>query len=796
VSVRFNSNTARLAATAGALPTPTNFSFSCWVYNRGAPPANWGNILALFAGNPSGLVEWQVIDDGAQRFDVTGYDGNWDSSDVGSYTDAEWYFVAGYCQGTGAADIWMGVSPADDSGFTYTGTARGASFTPTSYLIGGDSLYDEGLNGNIGYFRAWNDTLTTAELLAEKAASSPVITTNLRNDCPFTDDATDNEINTWTANGTVTYEALEPPVSAPAITGAVTEAATAAETFLGLQRLVGSLTESASAGFDYAAVLPTPITGAVTEAATAADTFLGLRGFSGALTESASAGFSHVGAGHYGMAMTAAATAGDTRLKRADLLAAIPAAATPAETIAAILKRAESVLESSTASDQTSALIAALGAYSAGASADEAWTAQLSGISQLLASAAPTEQVTAAIQKLGALVAAASAAETWTSSLGISGLLTEAATAAETWTPSNWAYIRVQYDEPSPAQNDLDRTEVTIEVEEIAGDDVIHTNAATSSSGGGHIDVTYQVPLGTLTAGTVNVTVYAYDTSNNQSTVASDSQYINIGMNVGLIENATASADAMFAVAALGVDYAAAASPAEAYAATIQKLAVLLSAATTTDTITGVLTLSGGTTEAATALAAFISRVDRLGVVTEPSTAAAAFIAAIDGLSVLVSSASAQDGYLASGAVVANVIDAASAQEVVGALAATLAAMSSSVSAGSLFAAQTVTGFSDAVTEAAASAAVLSALRGLTAGVSESASLAATFALAGQFVDSILDAASAIAFFNAAAQLQSTLTEAASAGAVYDYRGGVGFLIAAVSIVSALSARIEVNEDD
>lgn len=215
MAVRFDAATDRISYS-GSMPDPaTAITVTAWAYitNNTANPATffrvWNAAVSTTitcACNSAGVVNPGYFTAGGSAFIST------------SLSLGTWYRIAVTCTGTaGKFYLAAGTGGATSLG---TGTVAGAA-TPTGITVGGRAPSDasEWFDGRIAYVRAWPSVLTQAQIEAEWASATPVITSGLWADWPLETaaDLTDRSGNGrhLTAGSTAVTTEDGPPLSVP-----------------------------------------------------------------------------------------------------------------------------------------------------------------------------------------------------------------------------------------------------------------------------------------------------------------------------------------------------------------------------------------------------------------------------------------------------------------------------------------------------------------------------------------------------------------------------------------------------
>jgi hypothetical protein len=253
MSVRFDATTDRITYAASNPPDPSSgFTITAWAMVR----VDTNNNATLFRPHV-------VSGDSTSANCATSSDG----------TGGPNYFTAG---GTVTAttnfvvDSWrkIAVTCSSTTGHVYvaavggatehvSGTVGGAA-TPTGITLGGRSAADasEAFDGRLAYVRVWSTQLSQAQVEAEWASTTPVVTSGLWADWPLTvhTDLTDHSGNgrDLVAGATATTTEADPPVATlgtgSGVLGALTGSATGVRTVLGAAAgSLGSLTGAGSA---------------------------------------------------------------------------------------------------------------------------------------------------------------------------------------------------------------------------------------------------------------------------------------------------------------------------------------------------------------------------------------------------------------------------------------------------------------------------------------------------------------------------------------------------------------------
>ena len=212
MSVRFDADTDRISYS-GSLPDPaTAITATGWVYistSTGNPTTFFrlwnagGSTVATVACNSAGVVNPGYFTAGGQAFIST-------SLSVGA-----WYRIAITC--TGTSGIFY-LAPAVGATTSGSGTVAGGA-TPTGITVGGRGPSDasESFDGREAYVRVWSSVLTQAEIEAEWASVTPVITSGLVADWPLLvhTDLTDHSGNgrDLVAGATAVTTEADPPIA-------------------------------------------------------------------------------------------------------------------------------------------------------------------------------------------------------------------------------------------------------------------------------------------------------------------------------------------------------------------------------------------------------------------------------------------------------------------------------------------------------------------------------------------------------------------------------------------------------
>lgn len=210
MSVRFDAANDRVTFT-GTLPDPSaGITATAWAYVS-ASTGTFATFLRLY--NAGTVITWST--DGAlggpAYFTTSGNVINATGFAVGA-----WRQIAISCTGTtGRSYIAVPGSGTEADSGTVSDTAA-----PTAVTLGGRGTSDpaEWFNGRLAYVRLWSVELTQAQIEAEWASASPVVTSGLHADWPLLTaaDLTDHSGNgrNLTAGATAVTTEADPPLTA------------------------------------------------------------------------------------------------------------------------------------------------------------------------------------------------------------------------------------------------------------------------------------------------------------------------------------------------------------------------------------------------------------------------------------------------------------------------------------------------------------------------------------------------------------------------------------------------------
>lgn len=252
MSVRFDAASDRISFAGTMFAVGSGFTMTAWAYVS-VDTDDFATIGRLHSSSGGSTVAtWATGGDGLSGptyFTAGGSVVNSTNMAVGA-----WRKVAISCSGTTAksyACIPAGVTEVD-SGNVSVGT-------PDGLTLGGRSPSDssEWFNGRLAYVRVWTAELSQAQIEAEWASTTPVVTANLWANWPLTSsaDLTDHSGNgrNLTAGTTATSTEADPPLSsnvtgtASAAFGSLTASASGTPTVIGTASAAfGALTAAAS----------------------------------------------------------------------------------------------------------------------------------------------------------------------------------------------------------------------------------------------------------------------------------------------------------------------------------------------------------------------------------------------------------------------------------------------------------------------------------------------------------------------------------------------------------------------
>lgn len=213
MSIRFDAANDRITYT-GTLPDPSSgFTITAWAYVS-VNTSTYATMARLsLASGASTAITWST--------DSNGLAGPAYFTTAGSVTNATgftvgaWRQIAISCTGTTANSYVAipGSATEADSG-TVSDTAA-----PTALTLGGRAANDaaEWFNGRLAYVRLWSVQLTQAQIEAEWASTTPVVTSGLHADWPllYAPDVTDHSGNgrNLVAGTTAATTEADPPIT-------------------------------------------------------------------------------------------------------------------------------------------------------------------------------------------------------------------------------------------------------------------------------------------------------------------------------------------------------------------------------------------------------------------------------------------------------------------------------------------------------------------------------------------------------------------------------------------------------
>ncbi|MCZ4602919.1 hypothetical protein O3S80_03860 [Streptomyces sp. Lzd4kr] len=241
MSTRFDAASDRISFAGTMFAVGSGFTATAWAYVSVDTNAN-STFARLHASSGGGTIAtWATGSDGLSGPNY--FTGGGSVTNATNMAVGEWRKIAISCAGTTGKSYVATVGGATevDSGTVAVGT-------PDGLTLGGRAPADssEVFDGRLAYVRVWTAELTQAEIEAEWASVTPVVTANLWADWPLTDstDLTDHSGNgrNLTAGSTAVSTEADPPL-AETVTGSAAAAFGAlAGTASGVRTVIGSAT--------------------------------------------------------------------------------------------------------------------------------------------------------------------------------------------------------------------------------------------------------------------------------------------------------------------------------------------------------------------------------------------------------------------------------------------------------------------------------------------------------------------------------------------------------------------------
>lgn len=305
MSTRFDAASDRISFSGSMFAVGSGLTITAWAYVS-VDTDTFATIGRLHASSgASTVVTWATGGDGLSGPNY--FTGGGTVTNATNFVVGSWRKVALTCSGT-TGKIYIatvGGATEVDSGTVSVGT-------PDGLTLGGRAPADssEPWNGRLAYVRIWTTELSQAQIEAEWASTTPVVTSGLWADWPLTDstDLTDHSGNgrNLSAGSTAVSTEADPPLgvsgTGSAAFGALTATATgtrsvsggAAASFGALTATAtGTRTVSGAASFNGGA-LSGSSSGTRTVVATATAAFGGLTGsalVTSSITGTATGGF-------------------------------------------------------------------------------------------------------------------------------------------------------------------------------------------------------------------------------------------------------------------------------------------------------------------------------------------------------------------------------------------------------------------------------------------------------------------------------------------------------------------------
>lgn len=216
MAVNITANNDFLRRTTNLPASATNCTMTLWI--RRATDPSWGSFSMLMGLEDAAEdSRWMLGFNSSNQLYVTvANNGSEEWSAFSSTPSANtWTFVAIQCQGTGQTDVKAYWAQPGDTSFNTHSEGDCDDFTPAFLKLGGDTNYGgTSFNGQLCYFKVWDDVLTEQELWAEMYQGQPSQWTNIHSFNPLfnVDDLVDYSGNGRTLTNTdcVTYADMPP----------------------------------------------------------------------------------------------------------------------------------------------------------------------------------------------------------------------------------------------------------------------------------------------------------------------------------------------------------------------------------------------------------------------------------------------------------------------------------------------------------------------------------------------------------------------------------------------------------
>ena len=252
MSTRFDAASDRISFAGSMFAVGSGFTMTAWAYVS-VDTDTFATVARLHASSASTtVVTWATGGDGLSGPNY--FTGGGTVTNATNMAVGQWRKIALSCSGTTGRSYIATVGGATevDSGTVSVGTPDGLTLAGR-----GPADSSEVFNGRLAYVRIWTAELSQAQIEAEWASTTPVVTSGLWADWPLTDstDLTDHSGNgrNLTAGGTAVSTEDNPPIGG-AVTGSalfafggLTATASAVRTVTGTAAMAfGGLTVAAA----------------------------------------------------------------------------------------------------------------------------------------------------------------------------------------------------------------------------------------------------------------------------------------------------------------------------------------------------------------------------------------------------------------------------------------------------------------------------------------------------------------------------------------------------------------------